>query len=26
VARTYVNATTSPLDRLKEKKEEPDKE
>jgi len=26
VARTYVNATTRPLDRLKEKKEEPDKE
>ena len=26
VAQTYVNATTSPLDRLKEKKEEPDKE
>jgi site-specific recombinase XerD len=26
VARTYVNATTSPLDRLKEKKQEPDKE
>jgi integrase/recombinase XerD len=26
VARTYVNATISPLDRLKEKKEEPDKE
>lgn len=26
VARTYVNATTSPLDRLKDKKEEPDKE
>jgi site-specific recombinase XerD len=26
VARTYVNATISPLDRLKEKKAEPDKE
>jgi site-specific recombinase XerD len=26
VARTYVNATTSPLDRLKQKKAEPDKE
>ena len=26
VAQTYVNATASPLDRLKEKKEEPDKE
>jgi len=26
VARTYVNATTSPLDRLKDKKEEPGKE
>jgi site-specific recombinase XerD len=26
VARTYVNATMSPLDRLKEKKAEPDKE
>jgi site-specific recombinase XerD len=26
VARTYVNATTSPLDRLKEKRQEPDKE
>ena len=25
VARTYVNATASPLDRLKEKKEEPAK-
>lgn len=26
VAQTYVNATTSPLDRLKDKKQEPDKE
>ena len=26
VARTYVNATTSPLDRLKQKEEAPDKE
>jgi len=26
IARTYVNATASPLDRLREKKEEPDKE
>lgn len=26
VARTYVNATTSPLDRLKDHKEEPEKE
>ena len=26
VARTYVNATISPLDRLREKKAEPEKE